>query len=86
MEAGHKKLLLKYQRLGCGGVFIPSAILILLAVVRLCTDTRCRRTTIRCARKNWIPDLGHRDDRFLVQHDVCVCRTGGRPDDCRAYP
>lgn len=24
-------------------------------------------------------------DNFLIQHDICVNRTGDRPDDCRAY-
>ncbi|SUG87567.1 putative amino acid transporter [Salmonella enterica subsp. enterica] len=41
------------------GVFIPSAILILLAVVWLCTGHQMQ--TDYTTAKNWIPDLGHWD-------------------------
>ncbi len=60
---------------------VPSAILILLAQVWLCTGhqmtdhTGCEKPGFR------IRTLGY--DRFFIQHDVCVCRTGGRPDDCQ---
>ncbi len=44
---------------------------------RYVPDTRCRRTRYS---ENWfrISDAGIRSF-FLSRHDVCVCRTGGRP-------
>ncbi len=52
------------------GVFIHSAILILLAVVWLCAGRRCRRFCYSEKLDSGSRTLGY--DRFLIQHDVCA--------------